>query len=563
MLLPSILYGAERKRSSNDTFLIKTPLNDTYLIQAAFQSGFSGIDSAAMTEAYAEKDAGDAIKESNLKRKEIWVQSKFTPSSYKVEGAFTIKNVNQLIYNLTAPIHAQVRESLNWSLNTLQIQYIDSYLLHMPSENIYGNITRKDILIWKEFEALRNEGLIRQLGVADITVDWVVELSRHAKIKPAIVQDFGLNPITIEYCLENAIAYQAVQLMRNSDFLNHLDISNVASVHNVTNGQIVLKFVQLLGVNPVLGTAQEKHMQEALSLNFELMDEEVYLISQLLPDQDLFFSIYRRLQNGELLTQKNIVETIINSDPTELDSNLEKVLRYIPKIDPSTLSYILRGVGIDTVSYLKDHGARLDLLNKVEQEEILGRHSETIQKELANVFLNEFEEQSAEQLTLEIVLNEENKATFENIIQDLKNNILSEYWIEEFRVHPMPTIYEVILKHPEIALDLSRIGINNANILEALSIIEDQSYFDNFANSIKNIDIKNNIPFILANKCKLDVKDFLRDKGMRAEICEMDDKSWSQQKAEINNFAACCQDESNLAQILECYGNHNNNLDEL
>ena len=564
MLLPAILYGAESKSSY-------TSINDTHLIKTALLNGFSGVDSAVI---YAEKDAGHALKQSNLERSQIWIQSKFTPIT-----------TNILPYNITASIHDQVIQSFHWSLNSLQTEYLDSYLLHCPSGGSYRHIIKKDLQIWQELEALRSEGLVRQIGISGISLHSLKQLVDNTKIKPAIVQNFAMvsnlvshntEAQTLEYCLENAIAYQPVNLLnRHRIFLNHQDIIDIANSHNATTGQVLIKFAQLVGMTPVLGTTQEKHMQEAISLNFDLSYDEVHVITKLLPASNQMFSIYLRLQNGDLLTQRNIVDSIINSDAENLESDLSGVLKYIPKIDPSTLAAITGVVDIRIIHFLKDNGARFDLLNNIEYSNLINSRSVELMDELdirpnkttadTESTIDSTADETYSYKAFSSAVDDTNSTLFDSIIRDIRNGILSEYWAEAIKLTSYFVIRDIINKYPDVAIDLIKAGANGAWVLQHLSALENTSYFDDIINNIKLDPLDNfAISGIMINKCRFDYEGFYANYLLIPETYKIESLSdWQQQKEAINKIIHCCQEQQDSAMILECYGKQGYESDEL
>lgn len=567
MLLPSILYGAESKRSS---------INDTYLIKAALLNGFSGVDSAAILETYVERDAGKAIKQSNLERNKVWIQSKFTPDICRYQYGYIISCHNKLVYDLNASERDQVRQSFHWSLNSLQADYLDSYLLHCLSDDIsLSNISRKDLRIWQEFENLRSEGLVRQIGISNVNLNELQKLMDTTKIKPAIVQNFGFDTLTLQYCLENAIHYQVVQLLKHKELLDHHNLIDIANKYDITTGQVLIKFALLVGMHPILGTTQEKHMKEAMSLKFDLYYDEVRSIANLFPKPDLIFSIYLKLQNGELITQHDIADIIINSDPIKLGRDLDKVIKYIPKIDPSTLAYITEKIDIWTISYLKDNGAKFDLLNNIERSNIIKSHSSELIDQL-DIFSDE------EQLTEDTeyyadstyslklftdAVYSSNPLLLNNIIEDIKNNKLSNYLIEGIKLAPYSVISDVINAHPEVSVELIQAKASSIFVIDSLSTFNDSSYFDSIINSLGKKSLQDIvITDVIANKCRYN---YNANGGSNLfavikELYEVNSLSqWEQQKETRDELIHCCKEQMSPSIILECYGKQVYEFDEL
>jgi len=136
------------------------PAGETTIDQVdqAISVGFSHIDTAQAY--FNEAEAGKAIRESGLKREEIFVTTKYSG----VRGL-------------------DVDTSVQDSLNKLGLTYIDLYLIHSP------RLAKPDIpTSWAKMEALKAKGLVRSIGISNYTVKDVETLLASAKIPPAVNQ---------------------------------------------------------------------------------------------------------------------------------------------------------------------------------------------------------------------------------------------------------------------------------------------------------------------------------------------------------------------------------------
>ncbi|WVQ76921.1 hypothetical protein IAR50_006600 [Cryptococcus sp. DSM 104548] len=138
----------------------KVPNNATAgQVQQALELGFTHIDTA---EIYGnEAEVGQAIKASGLARKDIYVTTKW----FAIDGR-------------------SPRESALESLKDLGLDVIDLYLIHRPFLVKEGESER----IWKEFEGLQRDGLVKSIGVSNYTKPQLEELLSHATIPPAVNQ---------------------------------------------------------------------------------------------------------------------------------------------------------------------------------------------------------------------------------------------------------------------------------------------------------------------------------------------------------------------------------------
>jgi aryl-alcohol dehydrogenase-like predicted oxidoreductase len=104
-----------------------------------------------------------------------------------------------------------VREDLEGSLERLGLQYIDSYISHIPDLNTPFSETVQAL------EAAKQQGLVRHIGVSNVTYEQLVEYRRHGSIE--IVQNrFSLinrsiSPDFLNFCLSEGIAIVAYQVI--------------------------------------------------------------------------------------------------------------------------------------------------------------------------------------------------------------------------------------------------------------------------------------------------------------------------------------------------------------
>ena len=123
----------------------------------ALMAGYRLIDTAA---AYENEEAvGRAIKRSGVPRKEIFVTTKLWIQDAGYESA---------------------KKSFAKSLERLQLDYLDLYLIHQPFGDIYGS--------WRAMEELYAQGKIRAIGVSNFESDRLVDLILHNEITPAVNQ---------------------------------------------------------------------------------------------------------------------------------------------------------------------------------------------------------------------------------------------------------------------------------------------------------------------------------------------------------------------------------------
>jgi diketogulonate reductase-like aldo/keto reductase len=123
----------------------------------ALAVGYRHIDTA---HAYQnERGVGQAVKESGIDRKDIWITSKLWPSDYgEIKSA----------------------EAIDKMLVRIDTDYIDLLLLHQQFGDYIG--------AWKSMEKAIADGKVRSIGLSNFESERLEEVLNIAKIKPAALQ---------------------------------------------------------------------------------------------------------------------------------------------------------------------------------------------------------------------------------------------------------------------------------------------------------------------------------------------------------------------------------------
>lgn len=260
-MTPSILYGTAWKEAETER-----------LTRLAIDSGFRGIDTANQRRHYFEAAVGagiaSAIREGVVKREELFLQTKFT---------YRDSQDHRLPYDPNADPATQVRQSFTSSLEHLQTEFIDSYVLHGPSRRRgLGDVDR---IVWRAMEELP----AKALGVSNVTLEQLRELHAFARVKPKFVQNrcyaaTGWDANVRAFCREHGITYQGFSLLTaNAIELRSATMREIAKKANKTVAQVVFRFAVQVRMLPLTGTTDQRHMREDLAAlaGFELSEEDV------------------------------------------------------------------------------------------------------------------------------------------------------------------------------------------------------------------------------------------------------------------------------------------------
>jgi len=245
------------------------------LTRLALEAGFRGIDTANQRRHYFEAGVGaavtKAIADGIVRREEIFLQTKFT----YIDG-----QDHRLPYDPKADAATQVRQSFASSLEHLQTDTIDSYVLHGPSRR--RGLAAVDLQVWSAMEELHAAGKTRHLGISNVAIDQLDELCSRAKVRPEFVQNrcfarLGWDRDIRKFCRENGIVYQGFSLLTaNVAELRSPRFWSIVDRTEKTPAQVVFRFAVQAAILPLTGTTNPGHMREDLdAFKFELTADEV------------------------------------------------------------------------------------------------------------------------------------------------------------------------------------------------------------------------------------------------------------------------------------------------
>lgn len=232
----------------------------------ALMAGYRLIDTAASYQ--NEKEVGRAIKRSGVPREDLFITTKLwvQDTGYeKTKSAFTK------------------------SLERLQLDYIDLYLIHQPFGDIYGS--------WRAMEELYREGKIKAIGVSNFYPDRLVDLITHNEIVPAVNQvethPFCQQVESAQLMKENNVQIESWAPFaegKNDIFQNELLLS-IAEKYNKSVAQVILRWLTQRGVVVIPKSVRKERIIENFNIfDFELSQEDMEKIAKLDTKESLFFS---------------------------------------------------------------------------------------------------------------------------------------------------------------------------------------------------------------------------------------------------------------------------------
>jgi diketogulonate reductase-like aldo/keto reductase len=264
--VPSLLYGTAWKEEATES-----------LVFGALTAGFRGIDTANQRKHYDEVGVGRGISralEAGIRRDALFIQTKFTHRDGQD---------HRLPYDPAAPVAEQVAQSFASSLDHLGVGYLDSLVLHGPSQR--DGLAPADREAWRAIEAIAGDGGARLIGVSNVTDRQLIELVELARVPPAFVQNRcyasrGWDRAVRRLCTERGIVYQGFSLLTaNRDVVAHHAVRRIAARHGRSPAQVILRFARQVGMLPLTGTTSPRHMRDDLAVDeFALAATEVSAI---------------------------------------------------------------------------------------------------------------------------------------------------------------------------------------------------------------------------------------------------------------------------------------------
>ena len=226
-------------------------------VREAIKAGYRHIDTASFYK--NEENVGNGIREglkhTGLKRKDIFVTTKVWNTEQGYENTLN---------------------AFNNSLQRLNMDYVDLYLIHWPVTKDYADTWQSRIKeTWKAMEKLYKEGKIRAIGVSNFLVHHLEELMSSCEIKPMVNQiEFhpGHNQKeTVEFCKKHKIVVEAWSPLGRGVILENEFLSEIAKRYNRTIAQICLRWIIQQGI-----VALPKSVTlERIKSNFEIFDFEL------------------------------------------------------------------------------------------------------------------------------------------------------------------------------------------------------------------------------------------------------------------------------------------------
>jgi diketogulonate reductase-like aldo/keto reductase len=257
--------GIEMPILGYGVFQIPDPKECEKSILDAIDVGYRLIDTAA---SYMNEVAvGNAIKKSDIAREDLFITTKLWIQDTGYE---------------------KTKQAFEKSLDKLQLDYLDLYLIHQPYGDVHGS--------WRAMEELYKEGKVRAIGLSNFQPDRVMDIITFNKVVPAVNQiethPFNQQIDTRKFFVENNVQIESWGPFaegRNNLFQNEILLS-IASKYNKSLPQVVLHWLTQRGVVAIPKSVKKERMKENFNIfDFELSATDMEAITTLDMKTSSFF----------------------------------------------------------------------------------------------------------------------------------------------------------------------------------------------------------------------------------------------------------------------------------
>lgn len=258
--------GVEMPILGFGVFQVNDPKECEQSVIDAIQAGYRLIDTAA---SYMNEEAvGRAIRNSGVNRSELFITTKLWVQDAGYENT---------------------KKSFQKSLDKLQLDYIDLYLIHQPFGDVHGS--------WRALEELYKAGKARAIGVSNFQPDRVMDIIMFNEIVPAVNQvethPFNQQIDNQKFLVENNVQIESWGPFaegKNNLFQNEL-LGSIAIRYNKSIAQVVLRWLTQRDIVVIPKSVRKERIIENFNIfDFELSAEDMEAIVSLDTKTSLFFN---------------------------------------------------------------------------------------------------------------------------------------------------------------------------------------------------------------------------------------------------------------------------------
>jgi len=257
--------GVEMPSLGFGVFQVPDPAECERSVRDAIDVGYRLLDTA--TSYGNEQAVGAAIRNHGIDRGELFVTTKLWIEDASYGGA---------------------KAAFERSLDKLQLDYLDLWLIHQPFGDVYG--------AWRAMGELHRAGRIRAIGISNFYPDRLVDFVLHNDIAPAVNQ-IEIHPFHQQLDAQKILEEYKVQPEawgpfaegKNGLFSNDV-LQSIAQKHGKSIAQVVLRWLNQRGIVAIPKSVRKERMAENFAIfDFELDQADVAQIATLDRKASSFF----------------------------------------------------------------------------------------------------------------------------------------------------------------------------------------------------------------------------------------------------------------------------------
>ena len=235
------------------TFML-SPADAENSVREALKMGYHLIDTA---NAYVnERAVGRGMKDSGVKREEIFLSTKLWPSEYENSNA------------------------VDETLERLGVDYVDLLYIHQPAGNWLEG--------YRQLEKAYKEGKAKSIGISNFEGKYIEELETKWEIAPQFIQ-VEAHPYFTQKELRKTLDKYDIKLMSwyplghgDKSLINEPVFAELGKKYGKSPAQIILRWHTQMGFVVIPGSKTKDHIKDNLNiLDFKLTDEEMAKIAEL------------------------------------------------------------------------------------------------------------------------------------------------------------------------------------------------------------------------------------------------------------------------------------------
>lgn len=225
-------------------------------ISTALETGYRSIDTAAFYK--NETGVGSAINNSGIPREEIFVTTKVWNEDLR---------------------QRRVHDAFEDSMNQLNMDYVDLYLVHWPVKGCYVDA-------WKEMEKIYASGRAKAIGVSNFTIGQLQDVLATCDVIPTVNQ-VEYHPLLVQpdlhnFCVENKIQLEAWSPLIQGKIVDIKEVDSLSKKYGKSPAQIALRWNLQKGVVTIPKSSKVHRIKENADLfDFELSAEDVAILDSL------------------------------------------------------------------------------------------------------------------------------------------------------------------------------------------------------------------------------------------------------------------------------------------